>query len=340
MQPLEELVDLAADAAGDAAEIVGHRLAPRRRWRGCLRSRRRRRLTSSAVSTVRLAAISTLRAISCVAAPCSVTAAAMAPLISPISRMVRFDRRRSPRSSAWWRAACRRSARRSPRWRGGLAGQRLDLAGHHRKAAAGLAGARRLDGGVERQQIGLLGDVGDELDHVADALGRLVELLDRRDWCARPRSTAFSAMAFDCATWRSISLTEADSSSAAEAMSRTLAEASAEAAVARAVLARGVVGGAGKLGRGRQHLIGDAAELGERRFDLGGEARDLGRHLLLALRARFGVVAHGAVEFVVVRMACWNTPIERASAPISSRRVAVRHRDRRVAAGDLLRSRA
>ena len=32
----------------------------------------------------------------------------------------------------------------------------LHLAGDHRKAAAGVAGARRLDGGVERQQIGLL----------------------------------------------------------------------------------------------------------------------------------------------------------------------------------------
>ena len=51
----------------------------------------------------------------------------------------------------------------------GLPGQRLHLAGHHGEAAPGLARARRLDGGVERQQIGLLGDVGDELDHVADA---------------------------------------------------------------------------------------------------------------------------------------------------------------------------
>jgi hypothetical protein len=37
-----------------------------------------------AVSTVRVAAVSTLRAISFVAAPCCVTAAAMAPLILPI----------------------------------------------------------------------------------------------------------------------------------------------------------------------------------------------------------------------------------------------------------------
>src|SRR5581483_10218909 len=51
---------------------------------------------------------------------------------------------------------------------------RRDLLG----GAAGFAGARRLDGGIERQQIGLLGDVGDELDDVADARRRLVELLD------------------------------------------------------------------------------------------------------------------------------------------------------------------
>ena len=43
-------------------------------------------------------------------------------------------------------------------------------------------------------------------------------------------------MAFDCATWRSISFTEADSSSAAEAMSRTFEDASDEAAAALAVL--------------------------------------------------------------------------------------------------------
>ena len=41
---------------------------------------------------------------------------------------------------------------------GGLLGQVLDLAGDHGEALAGLAGAGRLDGGVERQQVGLLGD--------------------------------------------------------------------------------------------------------------------------------------------------------------------------------------
>ena len=60
----------------------------------------------------------------------------------------------------------------------GLLGQRLHLGRDHRKAAAGLAGARRLDGGVERQQIGLAGDGIDQLDHVADPARRLRQLAD------------------------------------------------------------------------------------------------------------------------------------------------------------------
>ena len=39
------------------------------------------------------------------------------------------------------------------------------------KPLPGLAGARRLDGGVERQQIGLAGDRLNEADHLADAGG-------------------------------------------------------------------------------------------------------------------------------------------------------------------------
>ena len=40
-------------------------------------------------------------------------------------------------------------------------GQRPHLVGHHREAAAVIAGARRLDRGVQRQQIGLIGDAAD-----------------------------------------------------------------------------------------------------------------------------------------------------------------------------------
>ena len=50
-----------------------------------------------------------------------------------------------------------------------LFGQRLHFGGDHCKATTGLAGARRLDGRVERQQIGLAGDGVDQFDHVADA---------------------------------------------------------------------------------------------------------------------------------------------------------------------------
>src|SRR5262249_48747224 len=54
---------------------------------------------------------------------------------------------------------------------GGLHGQVLHLGGDHREAAAGVAGARRLDGGVQREQVGLLGDRRDELHHLAVAVG-------------------------------------------------------------------------------------------------------------------------------------------------------------------------
>ena len=61
-----------------------------------------------------------------------------------------------------------------------LLGQLLDLVGDHGEALARLAGPRRLDRRVQRQQVGLLGDARDHLDHVAD-LGRgLAQLRDRR----------------------------------------------------------------------------------------------------------------------------------------------------------------
>ena len=60
----------------------------------------------------------------------------------------------------------------------GLAGERFDFGGNHRKAASGLTGTRRLDGGVERQKIGLFGDRGDQLDDIADLLRRARQLAD------------------------------------------------------------------------------------------------------------------------------------------------------------------
>ena len=53
--------------------------------------------------------------------------------------------------------------------------------GDHGKAAAGIAGAGGLDGGVERQQIGLLGDRLDQVEHAVDALGGGGKTLDLGD---------------------------------------------------------------------------------------------------------------------------------------------------------------
>ena len=53
---------------------------------------------------------------------------------------------------------------------GSLHRERFHFRGDHGKTAAGFAGARRLDGGVKRKQIGLSGDVLNEFDHVADLL--------------------------------------------------------------------------------------------------------------------------------------------------------------------------
>ena len=44
------------------------------------------------------------------------------------------------------------------------------FAGHHRETAPVFAGARGLDRGVQRQQIGARGDLGDDLDETGDAL--------------------------------------------------------------------------------------------------------------------------------------------------------------------------
>ena len=58
--------------------------------------------------------------------------------------------------------------------------QLLDLVGDDGEALAGLAGPRRLDRRVQRQQVRLLGDARDHLDDVAD-LGRgLAQLRDGR----------------------------------------------------------------------------------------------------------------------------------------------------------------
>ena len=60
----------------------------------------------------------------------------------------------------------------------GLHRQRFHLGRHHGKAAAGRAGARRFDGGIEREQRGLPGDLRDQIDDIADRGGRLAQAID------------------------------------------------------------------------------------------------------------------------------------------------------------------
>jgi len=57
-------------------------------------------------------------------------------------------------------------------------GQLAHFVGHHGKAAALLAGARRFDGGIQSQQVGLIGHVLDDLDDAGDLLRVLSHGLD------------------------------------------------------------------------------------------------------------------------------------------------------------------
>ena len=142
----EELVDLHPDSVGDTAEVIRDRF---NRGRACAR------ILRGGTYEVDLgwrsppyarAAISTPRAISLVAAPCWVTAAAIALLILPISRIV---------CSMPVIAAIERCSRAlhagdlRPDLLGraaGLTRQRLHLSGDHGKATSGLSRARGLDG--------------------------------------------------------------------------------------------------------------------------------------------------------------------------------------------------
>ena len=94
------------------------------------------------------------------------------------------------------RAACRPSRPASTRGAGQLAdllggdlaalGQLAHFGRHHGEALAVLAGAGRLDGGIERQQVGLVGDVVDDADLAGDLLHGLDGLLDRLRRRRRP----------------------------------------------------------------------------------------------------------------------------------------------------------
>ncbi len=60
----------------------------------------------------------------------------------------------------------------------GLFGQLADFVGYDRKPEAMFAGARRFDGGVQREQVGLFGEVINDFDDLADVVGTMAENVD------------------------------------------------------------------------------------------------------------------------------------------------------------------
>ena len=136
------------------------------RWSKCLAPPRATPAMLSVISGYPLAASATLRVISLVVALCSSTAVAMVlemsliwlmtPLMLPMASTAAlgigldgFDLV----ADVFGRF-------------GRLLGEFLDFIGDHGKAFAGFSGARRFDGGIQGQQVGLLRDGGDDLDHL------------------------------------------------------------------------------------------------------------------------------------------------------------------------------
>ena len=99
---------------------------------------------------------------------------------------------------------------------GGLVGKNFHLRRDHRETLAGIAGARGLDGRVQRQQIGLARDLIDERHDIADLLRRRDEARDQLVGSLRlfDRNIGDAARSVTC---RLISFTETDSFSVAEA---------------------------------------------------------------------------------------------------------------------------
>jgi hypothetical protein len=63
----------------------------------------------------------------------------------------------------------------------GLIGQLADLVGHHGKTTPRLTGPCRLDGGIEGQQVGLLGDTVDPRGQRLDIAGLGIQVSKRMD---------------------------------------------------------------------------------------------------------------------------------------------------------------
>ncbi len=108
---------------------------------------------------------------------------------------------------------------------GGLFGQRLHLGRNHRKAAARIAGARRFDGGVERQQVGLARQWLLMSSTTSPIRAAALASSATRSLVLRACATAELAIFADSWTCRLISLTDDDISSVDDATACTLVDA-------------------------------------------------------------------------------------------------------------------
>ncbi len=127
-------------------------------------------------------------------------------------------------------------------------------------------------------------------------------------------------MALDCATWRSISLTDAESSSAADAISRTFDDASDEASSARFVLLDASSAAAPSWVEAAS-ISSEIRPSSASVFSTAVENCDISFDICCCRCAfRSALLRTVRLSSSLLRIAFWNTPIERASAPISSLR--------------------
>jgi hypothetical protein len=113
---------------------------------------------------------------------------------------------------------------------GGALRQFANFLGNNGKSLAGIAGTRGLDTGVERQQVGLEGDLVDDRNDLVDLAGRLFDI--RHGFKRRPTTSSLCSASCLAAwtTWRVFSAPSDDFCTVAVIWSSVAAVCSSEAA--------------------------------------------------------------------------------------------------------------
>ena len=148
----------------------------------------------SETSSVPRAASWTLLEMSCVALRCCEVSTSIPDMIALISAMV-FEMASIACAGVAGNALDARDLRGDFFGRlAGLMGEILHLGGDHRKSLAGLAGPRRFDRGIQRQEVGLRGDRLHQLNHGADLFGGFRQRVNGVAAFARLARGAFGAL--------------------------------------------------------------------------------------------------------------------------------------------------